>query len=171
MTTEVEAAAAALTAALARKQKIRGGHRSSATRTTNSIDTLLADGEPAPAHLAQLKLSLEEKLSTLTKLDSEILDLTEDDDVDAEIQEADEFKDRMYGAIVRLENCSRTPTGPAIPPVTIAVTTSAATSSAGAPVVTTAPTTEPPVTTAVTTSAATPLADASVTCGHNSLYY
>ena len=38
------------------------------------------------AQLAQLKLSLTEKLDTLKLLDGEILDLTEDGDLDDEIQ-------------------------------------------------------------------------------------
>ena len=149
MSTEAEAAAASV----ARKRKIRGGHRGSATRTMNAIDALLSEEEPDPARLAQLKLSLQEKLSTLTRLDSEILDLTEDENVDTEIQEADEFKDRVYGAIVRLDNRTRTLTRPVVPPATTAVATSTATPPADAPVVaTTAPTTEPPVTTPVSTA-------------------
>jgi len=77
----------------------------------NTIDTLLAEESPDLARLAQLKRSLEEKLSTLTRLDSEISDLTEDENLDAEIQEADEYKDRVYGAIVRLDKRTCTPTG------------------------------------------------------------
>ena len=112
---------------LPRKRRLRGGHRGSATRTMNIIDALLAEESPDLARLAQLKRSLEEKLSTLTRLDSEILDLTEDEDLDTEIQEADEFKDRVYGAIVRLDKRTRTPTGPVILPVPTPVMTSAAT--------------------------------------------
>ena len=73
---------------LSRKRRLRGGHRGSATRTMNTIDTLLAEESPDLARLAQLKRSLEEKLSTLTRLDSEILDLTEDENLDAEIHTA-----------------------------------------------------------------------------------
>ena len=80
----------ATTEGLARKRRIRGGHRSSVTRTMNTVNALLAEEEPDPARLAQLKWSLKEKLDILTRLDSEILDLTEDESLDAEIQEADE---------------------------------------------------------------------------------
>jgi len=146
---------------LPRKRRLRGGHRGSATRTMNTIDALLAEESPDLARLAQLKRSLEEKLSTLTRLDSEILDLTEDENLDAEIQEADEYKDRVYGANVRLDKRTCTPTGPVALPVTTPVTTSAATPPAGAPVVvTTAPTTEPLVTTPVVTA---PMGSAVVT--------
>ena len=148
MATEAEVAAASL----ARKRKVRGGHRGSATRTMNGVDVLLSEESPEQARLAQLKLSLEEKLKTLTRLDSEILDLTVDD----EIQEADEFKDRVYEAIVRLDNCTRALSRRAVTPVTAAVTTSAPTPSTEASVVahTTASvvTTEPVV---VTTPAST----------------
>ena len=68
MATKVDASATFI-----RKQKIRGGHRGSATRTMNAIDALVAEEEPDAIHLAKLKLSIEEKLNTLTRLDSEIL--------------------------------------------------------------------------------------------------
>ena len=67
----------------------------------NAIDPLVAEEEPDEIRLAELKLSLEEKLNTLTRLDSEILDITEHDNVEVEIQEADEFKEHVYGVIVR----------------------------------------------------------------------
>ena len=71
MATEADASAT-----LIRKRKIRGGHRGSATRMMNAIDALVAEEEPDAIRLAQLKLSLEEKFNTLTRLDSEILDIT-----------------------------------------------------------------------------------------------
>ncbi len=72
---------------LARKRR---GHRGSATRSMNTVEAL---EEPDPARLAQLKLSLEEKL---TRLDSEILDLTENEHLEDENLESDEFKDGVY---------------------------------------------------------------------------
>ena len=87
---------------LARKRRIRAGHRASATRTLNQIDTLLVAPGTEEQKLAQLKLSLEEKLTTLRQLDAEILELTGEDDLEAEIQQADEFKDGIYTAIVKL---------------------------------------------------------------------
>ena len=89
-------------------------------------------------------MSLEERFSTLSKLDSEVLELTEDDDVDTEIQEAYEFKDQVYREILKLDNCTRTCSGPIVSPVTTAVMISAATPPLHTPVVvTTAPATEP----------------------------
>ena len=87
---------------LARKKRIRAGHRGSATRILNQLDTLVAAEETDLARLAQLRLSLEEKLETLKLLDSEILDLTEDD-LEEEIQQADTFKDGIYSAMVKMD--------------------------------------------------------------------
>ena len=56
--------------------------------------------------LAQLKLSLQEKLDTLKQFDSEVLELTEDDGVEAEIQNADEYKDGIYSAMVGIDKLS-----------------------------------------------------------------
>ena len=74
--------------------------------------------------MAQLKLSLEEKLGTITQLDAEILDLTEDDNLEDKIKEADEFKERIYVSIARLN--TRTCTVPAVLPDTTPPPTSAA---------------------------------------------
>ena len=93
---------------LARKKKIRAGHRGCATRAMRRIDTLLAASGADEQQLAQLKLSLEEKLETLKQLDGEVLDLTGEDDLETEIQQSEEFKDEIYSAIVKL-NHSVTP--------------------------------------------------------------
>ena len=59
--------------------------------------------------LAQLRLSVEEKLTTLKNLDSEILDiLTEDttlgeEAITEEVEQADSIKELAYGAIVAIE--------------------------------------------------------------------
>ena len=55
------------------------------------------------SQLAQLKLSLKEKLDTLTHLDAEILELTEDNRLEDEISQADGFKDNNYTAMVKLD--------------------------------------------------------------------
>lgn len=85
----------------AKKKRICGGHRASATRMLQQVSEMVAASEADPAaldikRLLQLKLSLEEKLSTLKQLDGEILDLIDNEDgVTDEIEQADEFKERM----------------------------------------------------------------------------
>ena len=66
-----------------RKKRIRAGYKASATRMLTNVNELLSTLEPGPttdaSKLTQLKSSLQEKLETLRQLDSEILDLTEQD--------------------------------------------------------------------------------------------
>lgn len=64
---------------------------------------LLRAEEVDLARLAQLKLSLQEKLETLKQLDSEVLELTDEKGVDAEIKSADEYKDDIYAAMVGID--------------------------------------------------------------------
>ena len=84
----------------------------------NNVDELLAAAERDLPRLAQLKLSLEEKLSTLRRLDSEILDLTEEDALEDEIQQADEYNARVYSAMVRLKTTLESEPPPAVTPPT-----------------------------------------------------
>ena len=54
--------------------------------------------------LAQIKMSLHEKLTVLKGLDTEILELVESEDaVTEEIEQADVFKQDMYAVLVRIE--------------------------------------------------------------------
>ena len=73
--------------ALPRKKKIRAGHRASATRLLNQIDAILGDTRPDSNKLA---LSLNEKLETLKLLDSKIVELTPEEELVKEIEQADE---------------------------------------------------------------------------------
>ena len=92
---------------LTRKKRIRAGHKASATRMLTNINGLLSTLEPGPttdtSRLTQLKLSLQEKLETLRQYDSEILDLTEEDQLVTEIEQADIFKEEIYTAITKID--------------------------------------------------------------------
>ena len=77
-----------------RKKRIRAGHKAHLTKLTTAVDTLLAAYSNAQeGELLKLKGSLERKIQVIAKLDDEILDTVEDDQIDAEIEEAD----RVYG--------------------------------------------------------------------------
>ena len=58
---------------LAKKKRIRAGHKSSATRILGQLDDLLGAADPTStvdmAKLTKLKLSLQEKLDTLKRFD------------------------------------------------------------------------------------------------------
>ena len=91
---------------LARKKRIRAGHKASATRMLNQIDGLLAEEAPDVSKLSQLKLSLQEKLETLKLLDGEILELIEEDSLATEIEAADSFKEGIYASMINsLQEC------------------------------------------------------------------
>ena len=104
---------------LVRKKRIRAGHRGSTTRMLREVDELLAADTLDKARLAQLKLSLQEKLDTLKQIDGEILELTEEGDLENEIQQADTFKDSVYSAMVRLQEAVKE-TVTATPPTSVA---------------------------------------------------
>ena len=115
--------------ALPRKKKIRAGHQASATRLLNQVDGALAATPTDNDKLAQLKLSLHEKLETLKQLDSEVVDLTPEEGLDEEIEQADGYKDNVYRALTMIDKAlkpkpsspspaasSPTPTSPAVTP-------------------------------------------------------
>ncbi len=106
---------------LARKKRIRAGHRGSTTRVLTQVDTLTTsdtEGAPDRTKLAQLKLTLTEKLETLRCLDEEILELAEEGDLEGEIEQADTFKQGVYGAMVKIDHvCEKSSvTPPPTPP-------------------------------------------------------
>ena len=88
---------------VARKKRIRAGHKSSATRMLSQIDELLAQENPDLSKLSQLKLSLQGKLETLKLLDGEMVDLVEEKDLNSEIEQADAFKEGIYTAVIKID--------------------------------------------------------------------
>ena len=103
---------------LAKKKRIRAGHRASATRMLRQIDELLAVTPPDTVRLSQLKLSLEEKLGTLKQLDGEIVELTDEDHLIEEIEQADGFKEGIFAAMLRIEKQCTAPLAAPETPVT-----------------------------------------------------
>jgi len=76
-------------------KQIRVGHRASITRTLMKVGDALAAETADEAKLSQLKLTLEEKLGTLKLLDSEIIELTEED------AQADDHKSEINAVLVK----------------------------------------------------------------------
>ncbi len=85
---------------LARKKRVRAGHRASATRTIRAARKLLEEEMP---RLLRLKMSLEEKLDVLKRIDGEVLDLLDEDSLGEEIELADGFKEDIYATLVKIE--------------------------------------------------------------------
>ena len=90
--------------ALQRKKRVRAGHRASATQTQGQVGATLGDASPDFDKLSMLKLTLEEKLKTLKELDAEIVGLVAEDDLETEIQQADECQEKNL-----LSSCANQP--------------------------------------------------------------
>ena len=115
---------------LARKKRVRAGHKSSATER---VGEMLASGESLDlAKLNQLRMSLKEKLEEVKVLDGEILSLVKDDEVDDEIGQADLYKEKIYFNLVLIEKASRP-----LAPAAVVTTPPSSTVAAAAPTSTT----------------------------------
>ena len=92
---------------LTKKKRVRGGHRASATRTIGRVDEYLAAAGPdrpvETSKLLTLKLNLKEKLETLKLLDSQIVELTGEGELEDEIEQADSFREGIHAAMIKIE--------------------------------------------------------------------
>ena len=95
---------------IAKKTRIRVGHRGMVTKRIKEVeDTIAAATGPshAPIDLAmltRLKLSLREKLDTVSKLDDEIFELIENEvDLVSKIDTADAYKQNIYDTLVKVD--------------------------------------------------------------------
>ena len=89
--------------ALARHKKIRGGHRSSATRLMRQIEEANVTADIMLDKLLQWKVSINEKLTKIRTLDDEILAFIDSDAIDDEIEQADVLSERLQLMICRVE--------------------------------------------------------------------
>ena len=85
---------------------MRRAHRASATKSVNQIEDAVKSSDVS--RLRQLKLFLSDKLAVLSKLDEEVLELVEDDDLDAEVEQADTNKEKIDLAILTIEDTLQT---------------------------------------------------------------
>ena len=85
---------------------------------------LSAEDRTDPSKLNQLGMSLKEKLKEIKVLDSEILTLVRDEELEDEIAQADLYKERIYSTLIMIEKS----TAPAsLPSATAAETPTIAT--------------------------------------------
>ena len=95
---------------LARKKRVRAGHKSSTTKMMTRVEEMLSSVESLHlSKLNQLRMGLHEKLEEIKVLDGEILSLVKDDEVDNEITQADLYKEKIYSNLILIEKA----TGPA----------------------------------------------------------
>ena len=93
-------------AMITRKKRIRAGHRASATRTMGQVDSAVGASPVDPDKLSLLKLTLTKKLETLKKFNSEIIELTPEDDLEDEIQQSDEYRERIYATLTHVDKAA-----------------------------------------------------------------
>ena len=99
-----------MTEELVKKKRVCAGHRASVSRMVKKSEELFAADPPDTTKLAQLKMSLKEKLEVLSRLDGEILSLVEEEaSISEEIEQSDGFKEGIYAILVRIDSLSQTP--------------------------------------------------------------
>ena len=104
--------------ALQRKKRVRAGHRASATRIQGQITTALGATPPNVERLSMLKLTLEAKQKTLKELHNEIVLLIPNEELDTEIQQADECQENILGALALINRTLTLVTTPEAPVTT-----------------------------------------------------
>ena len=82
---------------LAKKKRIRAGHKASATKTIRQIEDILANETIDQERLSLLRLSLNEKLETIN----------DDDTLADEIEQADGYKESVFNALIKRSTGSR----------------------------------------------------------------
>ena len=87
----------------AHKKRVRGGHRTSATKMIGKVEELLAPETKDYRQLAKTRLSLQEKVNVLKRLDAEVVDLVAEDEVADEIDKADTYMEDVYDVMAKLE--------------------------------------------------------------------
>ena len=77
----------------AKKVNTRRAQRSAATKAVNKLESVIECRDNR--RLRQARQTLTEKIALLTKLDAEILDLTDESGMEAEVINADEVKSKL----------------------------------------------------------------------------
>ena len=108
---------------LAKKKRIRAGHRTSVTKLLHQAETALT-GTPDVTKLTTFKMTLNEKIKTLSTLDDDVANLLDDEGALADdIDQADLYKQRIYTVIVSIDEAI-TPAPPTPPAPSTATATS-----------------------------------------------
>ena len=92
-----------MTDPLAKKKRIRVGHKASATKTIHHIEEVLMSETSDKARLSLLRLTLKERFETIKLLDVEIIDLIEDETLANEIEQADAYKETIFTSLVMID--------------------------------------------------------------------
>ena len=72
-------------------------------KTIRQIEDILVSETPNKERLSLLRLTLHEKLETIIALDSEVIELIDDDTLADEIEQADDYKEGVFNALIRID--------------------------------------------------------------------
>ena len=90
---------------LDRKRKVRAAHRGAVTRIMGQVrDNLDSPDGPNLRRLRQQKSTLSGKLDVLSKLDDELLDMVNEDDLEGEVEQADVIRERIGMCIMDIDD-------------------------------------------------------------------
>ncbi len=67
---------------------------------------LAEEGSPDLSRLSQLRMSLKDKPEEIKTLDSEILDLVGDEELEEEVGQADLYKERIFSTLISIEKAT-----------------------------------------------------------------
>ena len=89
---------------LPRLKRVRGAHRASVSRLITQVEETLAElTDQSIVKLQQLKESLNSKLKAISPLDGKILNLTAEEELDHEVQQADETREKISLCIIKIQ--------------------------------------------------------------------
>jgi len=106
---------------LAKKKRIRGAHKASATKLMQQVADIVATETDTPNHtkLSCQRQTLNEKLTTIKALDTEIIELLDDEDAVVEdIAGADGFKEKFFISLLLLDKLMESLKPPILSPQT-----------------------------------------------------
>ena len=111
---------------LSRKKSVRAAQRSIITKTIGTVKDLTTQPEIDKARLRHKKLALEEKREIVRRLDGEILETVKEEEIEAEIERADEVQEQIELALILVEETLKTPSSAGRAPSLPSVVTPAA---------------------------------------------
>ena len=115
---------------MARKKGIRAGHKGSAIKIIHKIEDALGTTPIDKARLSTPHWNLSDKLDTIKALNAETIELIEDETALAdEIEQADNYKEGIYEALLKIDQETKSPNPPAASLATVGGMAPASTSS------------------------------------------
>ena len=86
-----------------RKKRVRAAHRGSVTRLTGQLEEVIGSGDTCKLKLLRNSLTDKQHI-ILAKLDEELTELVSDEQLEAEVEESDLYRERVGLAIISLDD-------------------------------------------------------------------